>query len=32
MKPRQPICMDSVPIPAEEIPEDKRGIAKLFFF
>lgn len=26
MIPRQPISIDMVPIPAENIPEDKRGV------
>lgn len=30
MIPRQPISIDMVPIPAENIPEDKRGILRLF--
>jgi len=30
MKPRQPIHADMVPIPAEIIPEDKRGSSDFF--
>jgi len=30
MIPRQPISIDMVPIPAENIPEDKRGVLELF--
>jgi len=30
MKPRQPIHLDMVPIPAEFIPEDKRGSSDYF--
>lgn len=31
MKPRQPIHTDTVPIPAELIPKDKRGYKRLVF-